>query len=298
MRSEVDWQAIAAAVRAEAGLELDPRGVQAVGGGCIHRSFRVAARGGACFVKVDDAAHAGLFDAEADGLEALARAAAVRVPAVRARGVVASLAYLALEWIEAGPPGERAGRLLGAQLAALHRHCHERYGWHRDNALGRTRQPNGWCTDWAEFMRVHRIGFQLELAARAGCGARLRDRGARLVEILDRFFARYRPPASLLHGDLWEGNCFADAGGRPVVFDPAVHYGDREADIAMTELFGGFGADFYAAYSEAWPLDEGYAVRRDLYQLYHLLNHLNLFGSGYLAPAQRLIDRLLGAARA
>jgi fructosamine-3-kinase len=205
------------------------------------------------------------------------------------------VAWLALEWIDLRSPDAEARRLLGSRLAMLHRSTSERYGWPRDNAIGLTLQRNEWTDDWVAFMRERRIGFQLELARRRGYGERLR-RGARLLDVLDRLFDSYRPPASFLHGDLWGGNWLADAQGQPVLFDPAVHYGDREADLAMTELFGGFGAAFYESYGETWPLHEGYAVRRDLYQLYHVLNHLNLFGGGYLASAERLIDQLLASA--
>ena len=298
MRAEIDWNAIAASARAEAGLELEPGRVRSVGGGCIHETFRVEARGGACCVKVNERSYAEIFEAEADGLHALAGAEVVRVPVVLARGVTEDLAYLAVEWIDLGSPDSDARHLLGEQLAALHRHTNDRYGWHRDNVIGRTMQPNGWSTSWIEFMRERRIGYQLDLAARHGYAQQLQPRSTELLGALDRILAGYRPAASLLHGDLWGGNWLADTQGRPVLFDPAVHYGDREADIAMTELFGGFGAAFYEAYGAAWPLDEGYAVRRDLYQLYHVLNHLNLFGGGYLASAQRLIDSLLASAGA
>jgi protein-ribulosamine 3-kinase len=298
MRAEIDWNAIAVSARAEAGLELEPGRVRSVGGGCIHETFRVEARGGACCVKVNDRSYAEIFDAEADGLRALAGAEVVRVPAVLARGVTEDLAYLAVEWIDLGSPDSGARHLLGEQLAALHRHTNDRYGWHRDNVIGRTMQPNGWSTSWIEFMLERRIGYQLDLAARHGYAQQLQPRSTRLLGELDRILAGHRPAASLLHGDLWGGNWLADTQGRPVLFDPAVHYGDREADIAMTELFGGFGAAFYEAYGAAWPLDDGYAVRRDLYQLYHVLNHLNLFGGGYLASAQRLIDSLLASAGA
>jgi len=298
MHAEIDWSAIAASAHAEAGLEIEPARVRSIGGGCIHETFRVEARGGPCCIKVNDRSYAEVFDAESDGLAALARTEAVRVPAVLARGVTDDAAYLALEWIDLGSPDTHARRLLGEQLAALHRHTGERFGWHRDNHIGRTPQQNAWSEDWVEFMSERRIGFQLDLAIRHGYGTQLQERGERLLAVLGRFYADYHPSASLLHGDLWGGNWLADSQGRPVLFDPAVHYGDREADIAMTELFGGFGAAFYEAYGEAWPLDEGYAVRRDLHQLYHVLNHLNLFRGSYLESASRLIDRLLAAAGA
>ena len=144
-----------------------------------------------------------------------------------------------------------------------------------------------------ESLRDQRLGYQLALAARNGCGGRLQECGALLLARMNEFFATYHPSASLLHGDLWGGNWATDDRNQPVIFDPAVYYGDREADLAMTRLFGGFGPAFYAAYEAAWPLDPGAPVRVGLYNLYHVLNHLNLFGRGYLAQALSLVDRVL-----
>jgi fructosamine-3-kinase len=152
---------------------------------------------------------------------------------------------------------------------------------------------NTWCDDWLTFFREHRLRFQLELAERNGYGGRLQDAGSRLLPRLDALLGEHRPAPSLLHGDLWGGNAGADPGGAPVIFDPAVYYGDREADLAMTRLFGGFSREFYTAYEKEWPLPAGASARVDLYNLYHVLNHLNLFGTGYLGQAQAIIDRLL-----
>ena len=150
-------------------------------------------------------------------------------------------------------------------------------------------------SDWIEFFAQYRLGFQLDLAERSGYGGRWLEQGRRLCSRLADFFDGYRPRPSLLHGDLWGGNWAADAAGEPVIFDPASYFGDREADLAMTQLFGGFGRAFYDAYTSAWPLDPGAGTRRDLYNLYHVLNHLNLFGGGYRAQAERMIGRLLAA---
>jgi len=185
--------------------------------------------------------------------------------------------------------------LLGRQLAALHRVTHTRFGWHRDNTIGSTPQINTQKNDWVTFYREQRLRYQLELAAENGYGGSLQRRGEQLLERLPAFFISYRPRPSLLHGDLWGGNHAALTDGTPVIFDPAVYYGDREADLAMTELFGGFGSGFYSAYRAAWPLDPGYRVRKDLYNLYHVLNHLNLFGGGYRGQAEQMVDRLLAA---
>ncbi|HKU69691.1 MAG TPA: fructosamine kinase family protein, partial [Burkholderiales bacterium] len=152
---------------------------------------------------------------------------------------------------------------------------------------------------WIAFWREHRLGHQLKLAetlAKTEGNARLLDKGARLMEKLPAFFAGYRPVPSLLHGDLWAGNAAMMANGEAVIYDPAVYFGDREADVAMTELFGGFTSSFYSAYRSAFPLDGGYSTRRTLYNLYHVLNHWNLFGGGYGTQAGRMIDELLALA--
>ncbi len=184
--------------------------------------------------------------------------------------------------------GARAGR----QLAQLHRATADAFGWHRDNTIGATPQLNTPREDWVAFWRDQRLGYQLESAAAHGHGGRLQSSGERLLTRLDALIG-HRPAPSLLHGDLWGGNIGATPDGQPVIFDPAVYHGDREADLAMTELFGGFDANFHSAYRESWPLDPGYATRKILYNLYHILNHLNLFGGGYLSQAQGMIDRLL-----
>jgi fructosamine-3-kinase len=175
--------------------------------------------------------------------------------------------------------------------------CADQFGWHRDNTIGSTPQPNRRNRDWAQFWAGQRLDFQLRMAAANDAGARLVARGERLLEALPALLERHRPPASLLHGDLWSGNYAYTRDGEPAIFDPATYYGDRETDLAMTELFGGFPREFYAAYQSAWPLDAGYATRKRLYNLYHVLNHFNLFGGGYLAQAQGLIDGLLSEVR-
>ena len=194
-------------------------------------------------------------------------------------------AYFEMERLELGAPADWAA--LARMLADMHRNIGPRFGWPTDNWIGLAPQKNGWRDDWIGFYRDCRLLPQLE---RAG----LLSGAHRLLENLQTFFGGYRPSPSLLHGDLWNGNVGFTREG-PVIFDPAVYYGDREADLAMTELFGGFPADFYAAYDQAWPLDSGYAARKHLYNLYHLLNHLNLFGSGYRGQVDATLGVLLRA---
>jgi len=268
----------------------------AIGGGSISRAWRFDGRERSYFVKLNRAACSGMFAAEAAGLAELARAGSVRVPRPLCHGEEGDTAFLVCEWLHLSPSGRGSAARLGGQLAALHRHTRQTFGWERDNTIGATPQINTPETDWCTFWRERRLGFQLALAEQNGMSPGLLHKGERLMVALDGLLAGHRPQASLLHGDLWGGNWGVDDAGAPVLFDPAVYFGDREAELAMTELFGGFPEDFYAAYRENWPLDEGYALRRTLYNLYHVLNHFNLFGGGYAAQAGSMMDTLLAEA--
>jgi fructosamine-3-kinase len=265
-------------------------------GGCINECFRWQTGLGPVFTKRAPLAQREMFDAEADGLARLRQAGALRVPEVLALGSTDDEAFLVLEWLDLAEPGAVSEERLGEALAWQHRNRGSAYGLERDNFIGATPQSNVLTGDWVAFWRERRLLFQLELAASNGHTGRLQDRGRQLADVMDVFFASYRPAMSLLHGDLWGGNRAALADGTPVVFDPAVYYGDREADIAMTYLFGSFSPRFYSAYVATWPLDQAAGTRRALYNLYHVLNHLNLFGGGYRAQAEGMIDRLLAAA--
>jgi fructosamine-3-kinase len=263
-------------------------------GGGFASCQRWESAAGPLFVKVAPAEQAEMLEAEADGLRELAMPQAVRVPAVLGAGVCGRQAFLALEWVDFRHASARSGAQLGEQLATLHRKTAAAFGWRRDNTIGATPQHNRWTADWETFFAEHRLGFQLDLVERRGLGGgRLVERGRRLCERVGLLLIDHRPVPSLLHGDLWAGNWATDASGAPVIFDPAVYYGDREADLAMTRLFGGFGRAFYDAYEAAWPLPPGAERRRTLYNLYHVLNHLNLFSGGYAAQAASMIEQLL-----
>ena len=252
--------------------------------------WRLGTEGQYWFVKTGDA---DMLAAEADGLGALATHGALRVPQVLDVGAADEEGFLLLEWLPLvrGSAGDAAR--LGEALARQHLAPAERFGWPRANFIGATPQFNTPSGDWPAFFREQRLGFQLRLAAENGHRGELQALGAELQASLGAFFAGYQPAPALLHGDLWGGNWGTAADLGPVVFDPAVYCGDREADLAMTELFGGFPAEFYAAYAALAPLDVGYPVRRRLYNLYHLLNHLNLFGEGYLGQCLNLLRRSL-----
>jgi len=287
-----DWASILEHLR-DAGVATDPEAEpRPVGGGDISAAWRLDSDDGPVFLKTGPSSSAEMFFAEAEGLSELGAANAVRVPAVLAADIVRDTAFIAIEWLEFERASAASERLLGEQLAAMHRVTKQQFGWHRDNTIGLTPQHNTWSQDWVAFFREHRLGYQFELAASNGFRGELQELGSRLLKRLPVFFEDYEPVASLLHGDLWGGN-WATSAGSPVIFDPAVYYGDRETDLAMTRLFGGFGRRFYAAYEASWPLEPGHGARQHLYQLYHVLNHLNLFGSGYHGRAMALMRELL-----
>jgi fructosamine-3-kinase len=245
------------------------------------------------FIKTGPATALARFQAEADGLAALRATGAVRVPAVIDCEMADGGARLVLEHLDLRPLDRASGAALGSALAELHRTTGPRFGWANDNFIGDSPQENGWRDNWALFFAERRLRPQLRRAAANGLERKLADQGASLAERLPAFFLDYQPLPSLLHGDLWSGNAGALADGTPAIYDPAVHYGDRETDVAMTELFGGFPEAFYVAYRQTWPLDPGFETRKILYNLYHVLNHYNLFGAAYLGQARRMIGRLL-----
>ena len=261
-----------------------------LGGGDINDAYEVTlADGRDVFVKTNARAPADMFATEARGLAWLAEAEAIRVPAVLAVGDD----FLALELLRSAAPAARFDETLGRQLAALHRHGAARFGLDHDNFIGRLPQRNAPCDDWAEFYRSRRLEPQLRAAADAGLlrGA-LRERFDELFARLDELVGPTEPPARL-HGDLWGGNKHVDERGQPCLIDPAVYGGHREIDLAMMQLFGGFGARTFDAYDEAYPLSAGWRDRVPLYQLYPILVHVNLFGRSYLASVERALDRLL-----
>jgi fructosamine-3-kinase len=290
-------RALAHSIAQSTAAGFAPLEQEGVAGGCIHHALRIEGRTPAgtrsYFAKTNEAASRAMFESEAEGLEALRAAGAVRVPRVIAQGDDGERSWLVLEWLELAALSPAAAARLGQALAAQHRAAQQRFGWARDNFIGASPQANGWSDDWLEFWRTRRLMAQLRLAAGKRLPSRLIDRGERLASDCEAYFRGHRPAASLLHGDLWAGNAAMTVEGEPVLFDPAVYVGDREADVAMTELFGGFPADFGAAYRAAWPMDDGYRVRRDFYNLYHVLNHANLFAGAYVRQAEQSIERLL-----
>ncbi|MEI8162841.1 MAG: fructosamine kinase family protein [Betaproteobacteria bacterium] len=284
--------AIAAAIAGRTATPFTTSSVRPVSGGSIHRAWHIADGARSYFVKTNGIAAAPMFAAEAQGLQALAATGGVRTPAVVALGRTATQAFLVLEHLDLTTLEADAGARLGAALALLHRVSGESFGWPDDNFIGATPQCNAPHRSWPHFFGERRLRPQLQLALSKGMDKALVAKGYGIIERCGGLFTDYQPVASLLHGDLWSGNAAQCRDGVPAIFDPACYYGDRETDIAMAELFGGFPTGFHAAYRAAWPLDSGYETRKPLYNLYHILNHFNLFGQAYLGQAQRMIDRL------
>jgi fructosamine-3-kinase len=285
--------AIIGQIEAATQTKLSNYTLRSVGGGCINTAYQVSAGNQHYFIKVNSPNLSQMFEAEAAALAEMAELNCVRVPKVITYGTADGKSYLALEYIALGSMRGSAAKLFGQQLAQLHQQEMPYFGWHIDNTIGSTPQMNNRENDWHTFWQQHRLIQQLEFAAQNGYAGRMQERGMRLSEKLHVFFDNYTPHPSMLHGDLWSGNAASDEQGKPVIFDPASYYGDRETDIAMTELFGGFGHDFASAYNAEYPLEAGYAVRKTLYNLYHILNHLNLFGGSYLGQAESMIEQLL-----
>ncbi|MBS1253162.1 MAG: hypothetical protein MAG451_02210 [Anaerolineales bacterium] len=271
------------------------RSSRRVSGGDINEAARVETGQGAYFVKWNPKPLPNLFQVEARGLELLAEPNTVRVPRVYGYSERAedAPAFIVLEWIEQGDADRSAvGETFGRQLSALHRKTNQEFGLDHDNYIGALPQPNTPMPSWIDFYRECRLGFQHQLARERGLMPPERDRRLRqLMDSLDRWIDDDDVEPSLLHGDLWGGNYLIDAQSRPVLIDPAVYYGHREIELAFTELFGGFPPSFYDAYDETYPLSPGHEERRPLYQLYHLLTHLNLFGETYGASVDRILRR-------
>ncbi|MEG4485167.1 fructosamine kinase family protein [Microcoleus sp. D2_18a_B4] len=294
---------------------------RSISGGCINQGYYISSSSRAYFAKINQASQVAMFEAEALGLQQMRETQTIRVPEPICWGTEGNSAYIVLEWLDLGSRGgDRAWEEMGRKLAEMHKYTPPNppllrggeepnstllrggeepnsgllrggFGWDINNTIGSTVQINNWTANWAEFWAEHRIGYQLKLARRRGGHF---PQGERLLEMIPELLAGYEPQPSLVHGDLWGGNAGVTSAGEPVIFDPATYLGDREVDIAMTELFGGFPALFYRGYNQVWSLDGGYERRKSLYNLYHILNHFNLFGGSYESQANQMIKRVLG----
>ncbi|WP_072621160.1 fructosamine kinase family protein [Spirulina major] len=263
---------------------------QSVGGGCINQGYRVSDGDRSYFIKLNAAHQEAMFQAEALALRQMATTHTIRVPHPIGVGVAERSSYIVMEWLNFGRGASQSWAQMGRDLAALHQATgSNQFGWDQNNTIGSTPQVNTWTDSWADFFAEHRIGFQLRLAQRRGGSF---PATATVIAKVRDLLAAHHPQPALVHGDLWSGNAACTVDGVPVILDPALYWGDRETDIAMTELFGGFPAAFYSGYEALFPLDSGYPQRKKLYNLYHILNHFNLFGGGYGGQAARMIDQL------
>ena len=283
------WESIQQHIAQTTGQAFTLETHRSVGGGCINQAWLITGADHSFFVKRNDSSKVSMFEAEAFGLWEIEEAKAIRVPHPVCWGKDSDGAYLVLEWLDLNR--NQNWTALGQQLAAMHRVSHPLgFGWVRENTIGSTPQINIWHQDWPTFFAECRLQAQIERAQKKG----FYSKGfVILLEAIPEFFKDYQPQSSLVHGDLWSGNVASIASGEPIIFDPAVYFGDREVDIAMTELFGGFPGEFYRAYDQTFSLDKGYTKRKNLYNLYHILNHFNLFGGGYASQAERMIQQLL-----
>lgn len=285
------WNHLETEITAAIGRPFVLQQQQSIAGGSINQTLRLEGECDRYFLKLNQRGMLDMFAAEAEGLNELSKTKAIRIPEPICWGEYGEYSYLVMEDLDLS--GHETSREFGRQLANLHGYTSERFGWHRDNTIGSTPQINKWNEDWIDFWCQQRLGFQLNLAQQKGVGKGVETKGEKLMEVFPCLFDGYTPKASVLHGDLWSGNWGGNGQGDPVIFDPAVYFGDHETDLAMMELFGSPGRDFLSAYREVFPIDPGYSVRKNFYNLYHILNHFNLFGGGYAREAESMMDQLL-----
>ncbi len=303
------WDKIAVHISETTGeiFSIDNR--RSVSGGCINQGYCISSSARSYFTKLNQASQVAMFEAEAVGLQQMRETQTIRVPQPICWGTEGNSAYIVMEWLElGGRGGDRVWEEMGRKLAEMHKYTppnspllrggEERnsgllrrvFGWDINNTIGSSVQINNWTANWPEFWAEHRIGYQLKLAKHRGGHF---PQGESLLKVIPELLAGYEPQPSLVHGDLWGGNAGVTPAGEPVIFDPAAYFGDREVDIAMTELFGGFPVQFYRGYNQVLPLDSGYEQRKTVYNLYHILNHFNLFGGSYEFQANQMINRIL-----
>jgi fructosamine-3-kinase len=286
-----DWQVVRQLLVECTGQNINRLEASPVSGGDINRAYRLSDGSRQFFVKINDIERLPMFEAEMHGLDEIRDSDSIRCPQPIVCGVTGGFAFIVMEYLDLS--GSMDEIRFARQLAKMHLCRQRQFGYPIDNTIGSSPQPNTYDQDWVGFWQQQRLGFQLSLAKENGFGSELFDTGMRLNQQVGSFFNNYSPIASLLHGDLWGGNQGADSDGNPVIYDPACYYGDHEADLAMMELFGRPQRRFFEAYNEVFPIDPGYAQRRELYNLYHILNHANLFGASYVNQAHRMIESLL-----
>jgi fructosamine-3-kinase len=284
------WSTIAQHITQATGQSFEIQDRRSIGGGSINQAFGISDGDRDYFLKLNRAAQYPMFEAEALGLKEIADSHTIRVPKPICWGTANGSCYIVMEYLALGNSCRDAWYQMGQDLAAMHRvTSNQGFGWRQDNTIGDTPQKNPWTADWVTFFTEHRLRYQFQLANRRGHFPRSDE----LLAAMPALLAGHDPEPSLVHGDLWSGNAAVTVDGTPIILDPATYYGDREVDLAMSELFGRFPQPFYDGYNAAYPLAAGYEQRKTLYNLYHIVNHFNLFGGGYGAQANSMMDRLL-----
>ncbi|MBD2132910.1 fructosamine kinase family protein [Sphaerospermopsis sp. FACHB-1094] len=285
------WQEIDHHISQVTGQKFQTSQHSSVSGGCINQGYAISNDKITYFVKLNKATQGEMFAAEMLGLQQMYETKTIRVPKPVCWGNTNNSSYIVLEWLEMNGGNNKSWQQMGRNLAEMHKTISKKgFGWDLNNTIGSTPQINTWKSDWREFYTEHRLGYQFQLAKRKGGRFPLAEK---LLAAIPELLANHQVEPALVHGDLWGGNAGFTVDGEPVIFDPATYFGDREVDIAMTELFGGFPPAFYQGYQEILPLDQGYEQRKTLYNLYHILNHFNLFGGGYASQANGMIERIL-----
>ncbi|MFL0659474.1 MULTISPECIES: fructosamine kinase family protein [Cylindrospermopsis] len=285
------WQEIDRQISEVTGQKFQTTQRSSVSGGCINQGYAIGNGKITYFVKINQASQGEMFAAEMLGLRQMYETKTIRVPQPLCWGTIDNCSYIVLEWLHMSAGNNKSWQQMGRNLAAMHKTTSEQgFGWHINNTIGSTPQINSWMLNWDEFFFKNRLGYQFQLARRRGGNF---PGEQKLLGVIPSLLADHEAEPSLVHGDLWGGNVGFTINGEPVIFDPATYFGDREVDIAMTELFGGFPPSFYRGYEEEFPLTPGYEKRKILYNLYHILNHFNLFGGGYGSQANGMIGRIL-----
>ncbi|MBC8519173.1 MAG: fructosamine kinase family protein [Gammaproteobacteria bacterium] len=273
---------------------MEYRSHESISGGDINQTFILeTSTSEQFFVKANRAELLDMFLAEFAALEEIKSSNTLLTPLPILAGSAGDSAFLVMDFIEMAGASETSEEVLGHGLAEMHKVTKPKFGWDRNNTIGSTKQINRQESSWGKFWKDHRIAPQLQWAAQQGAAPSIIENGRQLLAQIESILVDHNTIPSLLHGDLWGGNWSTTKIGDPIIYDPALYYGDRETDLAMTELFGGFSNRFYNAYNESWTLSPGYTSRKDLYNLYHILNHFNLFGGGYGRQAENLMERIL-----
>ncbi|WP_286235795.1 fructosamine kinase family protein [Thalassotalea sediminis] len=284
------WNSIGKAIEQALSTSFSIEETTPITGGDINQCFLVSGQKQRYFVKINDKSVLEHFEAEAYSLNKIRESECIACPEVITTGIAFDRAFLVLNVIDFHQPSNKVWRLFGKQLAEMHKHTtHGQFGWQQDNVIGSTLQTNRWSSNWRQFFAEQRIGWQLQLLTEKSIVLGDIDF---ITDTCHQILLNHQVKPCLLHGDLWRGNV-GFSHQQPVIFDPASYYGDREADIAMTELFGAFPEAFYQSYHEYYPLPPAYDVRKHVYNLYHVLNHANLFGGVYIDQSKACIHRIL-----